>query len=254
MKHKIFLFLLGMILSMNLLAQSQFPDFEDLRFVEGQDTLPYRLMKPFKFDPAKKYPLVLFLHGAGERGTDNEITLKHFAPALSSPDAREKYPCFVLVPQCPKNKRWVEVDWSAKSHIQPIGMSKPMQLTLSLLKQIEKKFKIDEKRIYLTGLSMGGFGSWDLIARLPDKFAAVVPVCGGGDEQTAVKFRKIPVWAFHGALDKVVIPERSRNMIEALKKSGAQPKYTEYPEVGHDSWKKAYATAELWVWLFNQKK
>lgn len=216
--------------------------------------LPYRLMKPDGYDPAKKYPLVIFLHGAGERGTDNDKQLIHCVPQFASKKYREKYPCFLIAPQCPDEARWVEVDWSAMSHVQPKEPSEPGRLTLELIAAIQKEFSIDAKRIYLTGLSMGGFGTWDLLARRPELFAAAVPVCGGADETTAEKIKHIPTWAFHGAKDDVVKPERSQRMIAALEKAGARPWYTEYPDVGHDSWNPAYKDPELFRWLFAQKK
>jgi predicted peptidase len=129
-----------------------------------------------------------------------------------------------------------------------------MKLLLGLIDSLEKTLPIDKSRIYVTGLSMGGYGTWDLISRRPERFAAAVPVCGGGDEGQAANAAKVPVWAFHGGKDGVVIPERSRNMVEALKTAGATPKYTEYPEVGHDSWNKAYADPEMMKWLFSQKR
>src|SRR5207244_7702516 len=119
---------------------------------------------------------------------------------------------------------------------------------------LQKEFSIDPKRLYITGLSMGGYGTWDLISRHPELFAAAAPICGGGDEDQAEKIAKLPIWIFHGAKDQAVPVERSRNMVTALKKAGGEPKYTEYPDVGHDSWVRAYKDPELFAWLFAQKK
>lgn len=223
-------------------------------FTSVGNSLPYRLMKPAKEEKDTVYPLVIFLHGAGERGTENETPLVHGVKEFAKPSAREQFPCFLIAPQCPEGKRWVEVDWSARSHTMPKTPSDPMKLLLGLIDSLEKTLPIDKSRIYVTGLSMGGYGTWDLISRRPERFAAAVPVCGGGDEGQAANAAKVPVWAFHGGKDGVVIPERSRNMVEALKTSGATPKYTEYPEVGHDSWNKAYADPEMMKWLFSQKR
>lgn len=217
-------------------------------------TLPYQLMKPEKIDPAKKYPLVVFLHGAGERGTDNAAQLVHGVPQFASKENREKYPCFLIAPQCPVSAKWAEVDWSANSHTMPKEVSEPGRLTLLLIETLLKEQPIDPKRIYITGLSMGGYGTWDLIVRKPNLFAAAAPVCGGADEATAEKIKHIPIWCFHGGKDGVVKPERSRNMIAALEKAGAKPKYTEYPSVGHDSWNPAYKDPEFYKWLFAQIK
>ena len=125
---------------------------------------------------------------------------------------------------------------------------------LELIPALQKEYSIDAKRIYLTGLSVGGYGTWDLLARKPDLFAAGVPVCGGGDESTAGKIAKIPIRVFHGDLDSAVPVSRSRTMVEALKKAGGHPKYTEYAGVGHNPWDKAYADPKLMNWLFKQKK
>ena len=198
-------------------------------------TLPYQIMMPAKVEQTKKYPLVVFLHGAGERGADNEAQLVHGVPQFASQENREKYPCFLIAPQCPLTAKWAEVNWSANSHTIPKEVSEPGRLTLLLIEALVIEFPIDPKRIYITGLSMGGYGVWDLLVRRPELFAAAAPVCGGADETTAEKIKHIPVWAFHGAKDSAVKPQRSRNIIAALEKVGAKPKYTEYPDVGHDS-------------------
>jgi predicted peptidase len=220
----------------------------------GGKVLPYRLLKPDDFDPKQEYPLVLFLHGAGERGTDNERQLIHGIADLAKPEVRSRYPCFLVVPQCPPKQSWSDVNFRAKVHKQPEKPSEPMRLTLELLEELRKEFPIDPRCLYITGLSMGGYGTWDVIARRPELFAAAVPVCGGGDESLADVIAKIPVWAFHGARDNVVPPERSWNMIAALKKAGGRPGYTEYPDVGHDSWGPAYRDPQLVRWLFAQKR
>jgi len=216
--------------------------------------LRYRLLRPENYDARKSYPLVLFLHGAGERGDDNEKQLVHGVPQFASAANRQKYPCFLVAPQCPDRLRWVEVDWGAAAHKQPDAPSEPMRLTIELLQALPKEFSIDPRRIYVTGLSMGGFGTWDICARRPDLFAAAVPVCGGADEATAEKIARIPQWIFHGEQDGVVKVSRSRNMVEALKKAGGNPKYSELPKVGHDAWTPAYANPELFAWLFAQTR
>ena len=202
-------------------------------------TLQYRLLKPDNYDPQTKYPLVLFLHGAGERGKDNERQLIHGVRDFAKKENRKKHPCILIAPQCPAGAGWGG------------GQAK---LVLDLIPVLEKELSIDPKRIYITGLSMGGYGTWDIITRNPDLFGAAVPVCGGGDPAQAEKIAKIPIWAFHGGKDPVVKPERSREMVEALKKAGGEPKYTEYPDVGHNSWVKAYQDADMMAWLFAQKK
>jgi len=216
--------------------------------------LPYRLMQPKDYKPEKKYPLVLFLHGAGERGTDNLIQLVHGMNDFAKDENRDKYPCFVIAPQCPDKKRWVEVEWTADAHDFDEQPSETMRLVIALLDALEKKYSIDKSRLYVTGLSMGGFGAWDLICRFPNKFAAAAPVCAGADEKQAPKLAKIPIWTFHGDNDTVVKPARSRNMIAAIKQAGGKPLYTEYEGVGHDSWVAAYRDPKLMEWLFAQKR
>jgi len=230
----------------SLLAKEQF------RF--GDNVLPYRFMAPAKIEEGKKYPLVIFLHGAGERGNDNSIQLIHGVKAFASAEAREKFPCFVIAPQCPTGKRWVEVDWSAKQHEMPPKASEPLNWLLGLLEKLKKEKPIDSDRVYVTGLSMGGYGTWDLLSRHADLFAAAAPVCGGGDETKAPAMKGVPIWAFHGDKDAVVIPERSRRMVEAVKKAGGAVKYTEYPGVGNNSWDPAYAEKDLLPWMFAQKR
>jgi predicted peptidase len=214
--------------------------------------LLYRIYQPKAAAPGNKLPLLLFLHGAGERGDDNAAQLKHGLKQFIA--QQEKYPCFIVAPQCPKNKKWAEVDWSAATHATPEKPSDSYASLIPLLESLQKELPIDSKRLYVTGLSMGGYGTWDLITRLPDTFAAAAPICGGGDESKAAVIAKVPQWIFHGSADTAVKPERSRNMVEALKKAGGAPKYTEYPGVGHNSWDKAYADPELWTWMFAQKK
>ncbi len=267
---KNYLFLLFILfISINSYGQTEEQKFHKLVYnnADGQN-LAYRFLLPDNPDIsfyAKKainklvptdsiilYPLVIFLHGAGERGNDNEKQLIHGVTLFAQYKMQEKFPCFVIAPQCPEGKRWVEVDWKLDKHQQPDNSSISLQLTMELIDSITQQYPIDTARIYITGLSMGGFGTWDAISRYPNKFAAAAPVCGGGDEQTAHKI-KIPVWAFHGTKDKAVKVERSRNMITAMQQNGVSPKYTEYPKLGHFVWGKAYSE-ELIQWLFDQSK
>jgi len=217
--------------------------------------LNYRLLQPKGYDAkgSEKYPLVLFLHGAGERGDDNAAQLRHCTKKFLEPENREKYPCFVIAPQCPTGKKWAEVDWSADKHDLPPEPGETMQFVLGALAGLQKEFRVDDRRLYVSGLSMGGYGTWDLACRYPEKFAAAVPICGGGDEKCAGRLTKLPLWVFHGDKDTAVKPERSRNMIAAIERAGGKPKYTEFPGVGHNSWDPAYADPKLLEWMFAQK-
>ena len=229
-------------------------DYEAREFSAGSAKLNYRLLQPANLEAGKKYPLVVFLHGAGERGDDNKAQLKHGAPAFAKPDVREKFPCFVFAPQCPKDQTWSAVKgWTDAESFQ--DEPKPaMKLVLGALDALTKEFAIDPDRIYVTGLSMGGYGSWDLISRQPEKFAAAIPVCGGGDKDKAAVAKGVPVWAFHGLADDVVSPARSQEMVTALRAAGGSAVLTEYPGVAHDSWTFAYSEPNLLPWLFAQRR
>lgn len=214
-------------------------------------TLPYRLLQPAEHKA--KVPLVLFLHGAGERGDNNSDQLRHGAPLFLQ--ARDRFPCYVAAPQCPADQKWVDVDWSKPSMVQPAEPSAPMKLVLGLLDALPKEFPdIDLDRIYVTGLSMGGFGTWDLITRFPQRFAAAAPICGGADSDKAAAVAQTPIWTFHGNVDPVVTVEQTRRMIGAIKDAGGEPLYTEYPNCGHDSWTNAYQEPELLPWMFAQTR
>ena len=248
-----------LLMSTTLTAADAKPDrrdrFEARTFVDADEgKLHYRLLRPKDYDPKQKYPLVLFLHGAGERGDDNSKQLVHAMNDFASDEIMAKYPAFVIAPQCPTGKRWVEVDWSADSHTMPAEPSVPLRQALQIVKDLQKEFSVDADRLYITGLSMGGYGVWDAIQRHPDLFAAAAPVCGGGDPAFAKQIARIPIWAFHGAEDTAVKPKRSREMIAAIEAAGGKPKYTEYPKVGHNSWAPTYSDPALYAWLFAQKK
>ena len=231
-------------------------DVYEARTFTGADgaTLGYRLLTPQNYDAKQKYPLVLFLHGAGERGADNAAQLKHGAPLFAKPEVREKYPCFVVAPQCPPEQKWADIDWTSDTPTQPEKVSAPMALALGALEAVQKEFSIDADRLYVTGLSMGGYGTWDLVTRFPEKWAAAVPVCGGGDKAVAARAKGVPLWAFHGLEDPTVKPARSQEMIAALVAAGGTPLFSEYPYVKHDSWTVAYGEPELLPWLFAQKR
>lgn len=216
--------------------------------------MPYRLHVPENIDPGKMYPLILYLHGSGERGHDNEISLKNGIRNFVSEKYLAEYPVFILVPQCPPDFRWVELHWALPSHTMPSNISIPLFHVMKILDELLEAFPLDTNRLYVTGLSMGGFGTWDLISRYPEKFAAAVPVCGGGDTAMASALTKVPVWAFHGQQDKVVIPERSENMVSAINKLGGNARLTIYQNTAHNAWLKAYADPRMIEWLFSQTR
>jgi len=196
--------------------------------------MDYLLFLPDGYDQRESWPLLLFLHGAGERGDDLELVKKHGPPKIV--ETKKDFPFIVVSPQCRSNAWW-----------------EPVKL-FALLDDIVARHKVDEDRIYLTGLSMGGFGTWALADQMPDRFAAIVPICGGGEPYRVVRSPNLPVWAFHGAKDPVVPLRRSEEMVEALRQIGGNVKLTVYPEAGHDSWTETYDNPELYEWLLKQKR
>lgn len=241
----------------------------------SSSSLPYRLLRPAdglttnavpgytwnssnhlvnKHGEETKLPLVIFLHGSGERGLDNEAQLRNGVLSFVEPKNFGEHPCFILAPQCPPDTRWSGSDISkaATYSESPTG---PMNLLIRLIeKTLADNPAIDPGRIYLTGLSMGGAGAFDLLMRRPEWFAAAVPLCGGGDPGYAGKIKDIPLWVFHGARDNVVPPERSRRIVKALEKLKAPVRYTEYATLGHGIWQETFYNPEVIEWLFAQHK
>lgn len=222
--------------------------FEARTFTASGHTLRYRLAQPLGYDARTNYPLVLFLHGAAGLGDDN---IRQFnggnevvPRALTMDDAQRKFPCFVLAPQCPRGSSWTG-----------FGAPSPMiRATLAALESLKQEFRVNSRRIYVVGVSMGGGGVWDTITRFPTTFAAAVPICGVGDTSIASKVVGLPIWCFHGADDHTVPVEYARKMIAALRKAGGNPRYTEYPGVGHDSYRNAFKEPDLLPWLFAQQR
>jgi len=224
-------------------------------------SLPYRILLPQDYDPHKKYPLILFLHGAGERGNDNEKQLTHGAKLFVTPENRKNYPAIVIAPQCPADNYWgnVTIDRNTRPFALSFDYSRPETTALSAAIELVKKIitdeGVDKKRVYITGLSMGGMGTFEAVYRYPKLIAAAAPVCGGGDSKLySKKAAKIPFWVFHGDADVVVSVKESRTMVEKLKSLKAQVKYTEYAGVNHNSWDNAFAEPDYLKWLFGNSK
>ena len=198
-------------------------------------TLRYWLFLPEQAMQGKRLPLMLFLHGAGERGDDLDVVKKWGPPRIVG--ERKDFPFVVVSPQCPRNQSW---------NVEQMRM---------LVDHVVGSQKIDRKRIYVTGLSMGGYGSWNIMARYPRLFAAGVPICGGGDPGTAAKLAAIPIWAFHGDKDTAVSLKRSQDMITAIEEAGGKrAKLTIYPGVGHNSWSETYANEDVYTWLLSHQQ
>jgi predicted esterase len=238
--------------------EKPFTNFRFRVFQEDGHTLPYRLYSPPVIEPGKKYPLVIFFHGAGERGVDNRYQFFRFAPVAFW----EKYPCYIIAPQCPPKppggpdgeSTWVQTSFGAPAHTMKADPSWPMRLAMKAIAKTIAGNDIDSDRIYVTGLSMGGFATWEILQREPGLFAAAMPVCGGADTAYAPLLKGIPIWVFHGSADNTVMPKRSRDMVSALERAGGHPKYTEFPGVGHGAWSKTYPDPAVWDWLFAQRR
>ncbi len=207
-------------------------------FVSSTDPgiqVKYLLYLPNGYDTGeqKSWPLLFFLHGAGERGDSLDLVKMHGPPKIVE---TKDLPFLVVSPQCPVNQRWSP------------------EILKELLDDILLTYRTDKNRIYLTGLSMGGFGTWDLSMKYPEMFAALAPICGGGDPSQMEKIKHIPIWVFHGAKDPVVPLQRSEEMVNALKKINGNVKFTVYPEATHDSWTKTYNNEKLYEWFLEQNK
>ncbi|WP_430934430.1 alpha/beta hydrolase-fold protein [Saccharicrinis sp. 156] len=230
-------------------------------FILKQDTLKYCILHPREMKSGKKYPLVLFLHGAGERGNDNHKQLTHGSTLFLNEKNRKKYPAIVLFPQCPNGIMWThrlkeksdigvwEFEFPLKS-----GPTKPAFLVNELVEQLLTPGKVDERRVYIMGLSMGGIGTLDFLSRWPDKYAAAQVICGGHDPALVDKYKHVPIWFFHGDKDDVVPPKYAQQVYKAHKQLNPQTKFTMYPHANHNSWDPAFAEPDYLKWIFKLKK
>jgi predicted peptidase len=206
-----------------------------------REKLHYLLYLPADYDtldlqPSKRWPLMLFLHGAGERGDNLKLVMRHGPPRLVKEG--QQFQFIIVSPQCPKNEFWT-------------GKG---ALLAALLDEIKNNYAVDSDRMYLTGMSMGGYGTWALAIAYPDRFAAIAPVCGGGNPLKVCAIRSVPVWCFHGAEDDIVPLEESQTMVDALQTCGGNIRFTIYPHTGHDSWTQTYANPLLYAWFHEQVK
>lgn len=213
---------------------------QQAHILQGQITvpvsLPYLLYLPESYDAEGKWPLMLYLHGSGERGTDLELIKRHGPPKLIAEG--QSFPCIIVSPQCAQFEGWM-----TKLHV--LGL---------LLAEIESTYSVDTNNIYVTGNSMGGFGTWGLAIAYPQRFAAIAPIGGGGDPSAVCALKDLPVWTFHGANDTVIPVEYTEQMVERLKGCGGNVQFTIYPDADHDAWTRTYANPQLYTWLFTQHK
>ena len=232
--------------------------YEKETFVYETDTLYYRILKPANFDPNKTYPVHLFLHGAGERGKDNVSQLTHGGKLFLKKENREKYNSWVIFPQCSKNDRWPSLladQWNKTFSNEIKKPNKSLGLVIKLMDSFVKQSHVDKQKVYISGLSMGGMGTYEMLYRRPNMFAAATPICGNGITQLANKFaQKTPVWIFHGSNDNVVSPKHSLNMAKAIIASGGSPKMTLYENVSHNSWDSAFDEEDFLEWIHSKAK
>ncbi|NCI47865.1 phospholipase [Sediminibacterium sp. WSJ-3] len=234
--------------------------FEKRILVRGSDTLRYRVLYPYNYKKGKSYPLILFLHGSGERGSDNEAQLVHGGKLFVRENVRRNFRAIVLFPQCPKDSFWARAkripntpDW-VFSPEQPAPV--PQQLVKILVDSLADNHIVNSRRLYIGGLSMGGMGTYEMLGRYPGYFKAAFPICGACNiPWYLANAEKIPMWIFHGALDDVVSPQPDRELFKALMTRGIpNVMYTEYPKANHNSWDAAFAEPKLLPWLFSDRK
>lgn len=251
------------LLTPYLLSAQNRKSFDRGVFIQKHDTLPYRVLFPENFDPQKKYPVIFVLHGAGERGNNNESQLIYGTKTFLRDTIRQKYPAFVIYPQCPANEWWANNTFQEDSVTHKTNFifkqggkpTEPMKMLMGLVDQFLDKPYINKHQVYIGGLSMGGMGTLEILRREPKKFAAAFSICGGDNTENVKKYAtKVPLWIFHGKKDEVVPYIHSEVVVQAIIANGGDPKYTLYPNDGHNSWNDAFAEPMLIPWLFSHTK
>lgn len=249
-----------MLLPLVSLAQTK-SDFIKNVFVSKGDTLPLRILYPENFDSTKTYPLVLFLHGRGESGSENEKQLTHGSQMFLDAAFRKNYPAVVIFPQCGNDSYWANVRVVAEEKEKPNSgfktyekLTKAMMLLTKYTDQLKYLSYLDQNQFYVGGLSMGGMGTLELLRRKRNTFAAAFVICGGDTPKNVKKYDNVPLWLFHGEKDDVVNPQFTKNVAKELEKRNAEFKLTLYPNAYHDSWENAFAEKDLLPWLFSHKK
>ena len=254
--------LLGFLLSGHWVigfSQDEFPNYKYEQYDYQNNILNYRVLYPSDFDDTQTYPLLLFLHGMGERGSDNETQLTHGARLLE--DSISRYPAIVLFPQCPETDYWANLSRpdrggaSRKFTFHTDDAPNPsMAAVISLIDEYLDRDYIDDSRFYVSGLSMGGMGVWELLWRIPEKIAGAAPICGGGPPKKGKEMTEVPIWIFHGAKDNVVNPSMSLRMLESVQSAGGKARLTMYPEVQHNAWDYTFQEPDFLFWLFSKRK
>ncbi|WP_214229380.1 prolyl oligopeptidase family serine peptidase [Pedobacter sp. B4-66] len=252
--------LIVLLLGLNSKAQD-FKKYESGSFIKGKDSIPYRILFPENFDANQKYPILFVLHGSGERGNDNEKQLTHGGKLFLKESVRKKFPAIVVFPQCSNDSFWANVKFESNDgskrefNFQPGGKpTKAMHALLGMIDNFLDKPYVDNKKVYIGGLSMGGMGTYELLRRKRRTFAAAFSICGGDNIANVQKYKKVPLWIFHGEKDDVVPVALSTSIADQLKVLGKTPKITLYPEANHNSWDSAFAEPELLSWLLSNQK
>jgi predicted peptidase len=257
-QHVIYIFLI--LFGMQSHSQHQ-QLYESKKFVNGTDTLNYRIMYPKNFSENKQYPVVLFLHGAGERGHDNAAQLTHGSSLFANEKHRDSFPAIVIFPQCPREDYWASA--SVDRTTQPLTLkfsnggepTKALDLVMKLMDEIVAKPFVAKQQVYVGGLSMGGMGTFEILSRKPTMFAAAIAICGGGNTEAAKAYANTTeLWIFHGAKDDVVTPQLSVDMVSAILKYGGAPNFTLFADANHNSWDSALSEPNLLPWLFSKSK
>ena len=251
MLNKIFLIIT--LYCLNTVDAQNLDLFEKEIFIKGKDTLKYRILTPINYNQKNIYPVHLFLHGAGERGNDNELQLIHGAKLFLKKENREKYSSWVIFPQSPKNDWWGYEDPYKFDY--KVTKSKAMDLVVKLMDDFIKRKDVDANKVYVSGLSMGGMGTFVILNLRPNMFAAATPICGDGEPSSVNNYaKKIPIWIFHGSDDTVVSPKNSLKMAKAIIENGGSPKMTFYENVGHNSWNNAFKEKDFLKWIHSKSK
>jgi len=252
---------LGLVLIAFLTHAQDFRKFDSGNYIKGSDSIYYRILFPENFHPDQKYPILFVLHGRGESGNDNQKQLTHGAKLFLNDNVRKNFPAIVVFPQCGEDSYWANVNISTNSygkrHFSFLEGGKPtkaMHALQAMVKDFLKKPFVNKEQVYVGGLSMGGMGTFELLRRQRNTFAAAFAICGGDNTNNIKKYEKTPLWIFHGGKDDVVDPAFSIAIAERLKLVGKEVKFTLYPNANHNSWDSAFAEPDLLPWLFAHKK
>lgn len=229
--------------------------FEKKSYEKDGFTLPYRLYIPKDYDCGERYPILVFLHGSGERGSDNERQLVNGIQKIFDDLDSPIYDSIVIAPQCPENSKWVHSSWTDNYSVASVPESRELASVIDIIDEIRDYYNVDDDRVYVTGLSMGGYGTWDLLERHGARFAAGMPICGGGDPSYAKLLKRIPIRTFHGSDDTSVPPRCTRLMYAAIRREGGDKiEYTEFDGCGHFIWNMVYSDSANIDWLFSQSR